>query len=176
MERILAVICLYDIEGVPVLYRDMFKPSADLLGELILGVLDFLRHPASEIIPERAVHHPCERHLAECPDRPGPLGWGEEFRVCVDVGRMGVDVTAVQGFVNLRLEVTVIDLRSPVEVRQLHIDVVNYLRLGRGLGEQNRRSATERFRVEPMGWDEGDDVLKHRLLPSVIGYWCSHVC
>lgn len=57
MERVIAIVCLDYIESVPILDSDMLKPPAYLLGEFVLGVLDFLWHTTSEVVPERAVHH-----------------------------------------------------------------------------------------------------------------------
>ena len=88
---------------------------------------------------------------------------------------MSVKVTAVKGFVDLDLEVSVIDLSDPVEVRQLHVDVIDDLGFCRRLGEQNRGPAAEGFGVEFVRGDQRHYVLEHRLLAPVIRNRCSHI-
>lgn len=63
---------------------------------------------------------------------------------------MSMQVSAVQCLVDLVLEVGIVDLRAPVEVCQLHVDVVDDLSLNWPFGEQDGRAATERLGVNLM--------------------------
>lgn len=175
MEGVWTVVGLYDVKGVPVFHRNVLEPPAEAFREVILGVLQFLRHCPSEVIAERAIHHRGIRHLAESPDGPGPLDGSKELRVGIDVSGVGVDIPTVQGFVDLGFEVAIIHLAAPVEVGQLHIDVIDNLGFCRRLGEQDGGAATEGLRVELVPGDEGKNVLEHRLLSPVIRNWCSHI-
>ena len=175
MEGLLAVVCLDNVQRIPVLDGHVLQSLADLLGEFILGIPDLLWHTAAEVISKGSVHHCGEGHLAQSPYRPCPLCRGEEFRVGVDMPCMGMKVTAVKGFINLGLQVLVIDLSDPVEVRQLHVDVVDDFGFRRRLGKKDGSAAAECLCVELMGGDERKDMLQHRLLASIVRYRCSHI-
>jgi len=173
MERIRYVVGDNHIEGIAVLDGYPFQSAAKLLRKLVFRIAELLGHRPGKVVAETPVHHRCERHLAERPHGPRPLGRCEELRIGINMGRMGVYVPAVQRLVDLSLQIIIVDLCAPVKICQLHVNVVDEFGLGRALGEQDGRAAAECLGVDAMLRYERQDVFEHSLFTSV-GNWCPH--
>ena len=87
---------------------------------------------------------------------------------------MGMHISGVHRDLDTSLEEVIVSLEHLVKIGHLLIEVVNDLALGGLLGEEYRCSSTEGLGVEGMRRDQWQDMLKHRLLASVVGNRCAH--
>ena len=135
VKSLRTVIGCYDIKCISILYRYPFKSLTKVLRKFILGITQFLWHTAPEIISECSIHHRGKGHLTQRPYRPGSLSRRKELRISIHVCCVCVNIPAVKGLVNLCLQVFIIHLCHPIEVREFSVDVVYDLGFRRMFGE-----------------------------------------
>ena len=94
----------------------------------------------------------------------------------IDMCGMSMNIAAVQRPLYFTFQVLKIHLCAPIEVCQLHIEVIDNFCFGRTLGKKNSGSAAECLRVELMRRYKRKDVLQHGLLSSVVRDRGFHDC
>ena len=168
VEGPLAVVALKKVDAVFALDGHMVEPSAEGLGEIVLGVAEFFGGGSLTVIAEGAVQHGGESQLGTHPYSPSPLHRIEELRMGVDVLGVGMDLPAVQGGIDEILQLAVAALGNFVEVDELGIDIVDHLALTGRDGKENGTSSAEGFGVERVLRDKREDVLQDGLLATVV--------
>ena len=85
---------------------------------------------------------------------------------------MCVDLTAMQGGLDLCLECRIVSLGDAIEVYEFGVHIVYHLAVCWLLGKEDGTSTAECFGIEGVFWNEWEDMLEHCLLTSVVGYGC----
>ena len=87
---------------------------------------------------------------------------------------MGVHIPGVHRDIDTSLEEVVVSLEHLVKVGHLLVKVVDDLPVGGLFGEEYCCTSAEGLGIEGVRRDQGEDVLKHRLLAPVVGNRCAH--
>ena len=174
VEGIWRIVASDDLEGIPIFDRGVTESLGEVLAELLLSVAELFGHPSAEVVAEGPVEHTGKAHLRERPDGPSSVHTGEELGVLQDVRCMGMHISGVHRDLDTSLEEVVVGLEHLVKIGHLLIEVVDDLALGGLLGEEYCCTPTERLCIEGARRDQGEDVLKHRLLAPVVGNRCAH--